>query len=183
MRDLTEKARKIARRAAELSEKAMVLHAQAFGSNYGQHLAARAHEAAAYEHEKAFWIAREMAAADLAHEHREAIYHHHAHIRALAGAGPHIGKSSHDRHERVTGEPTHVETFQAKAVGHAGDILWQREGPSYIVLMREGDLSTLDKRTEINIRGQYTGDGARHPIGRGRLVAAREGGRWINFRD
>ena len=179
MRDLTEKARKLAARAAELSEAASQKEREAFGSTYGRTVAARAHEAAAAAHEKVFWVAREMGAAELADAHREAIYAHHAKVRGVGSqAEP---ASIQARHERITEPPDHRETFQARAVGRMGDTLWQREGSSFAALMAEADRAPIDKHTEINIRGQYTGDGQRHPIGRGRLVAVREHGRWTNF--
>jgi hypothetical protein len=43
----------------------------------------------------------------------------------------------------------------------------------------EGAIASAPKRGDVEIRGEYTSDGSRWGLGRGRMVARRENGRWL----
>lgn len=46
----------------------------------------------------------------------------------------------------------------------------------------QGAMQYAPATGNVDVRGEYTSDGQHHGLGRGRLVASRENGRWIVFR-
>jgi hypothetical protein len=43
----------------------------------------------------------------------------------------------------------------------------------------QGAIASAPARGDLQVRGEYTSDGSRWGLGRGRLVARRENGRWL----
>lgn len=70
-----------------------------------------------------------------------------------------------------------AEVFVAKAIGIHGTIIGEWRSTS-----RDGAMSAADRDRrpswEIVVRGEYTSDGTRHDVGRGRVVAVKSSGEW-----
>lgn len=73
-----------------------------------------------------------------------------------------------------------TEKFTAVAVGHRGNVLGRHEATSVGAAMVHADLA-LPNSAAITIRGETTSDGSYWGVGRGRVVAVREHGKWVRF--
>jgi hypothetical protein len=70
------------------------------------------------------------------------------------------------------------EKFTASAFGHRGNALGKWTAPSIVGAMTQANESA-PVGVEVTIRGEFTSDGTHHGLGKGRVVAVRENGRWI----
>lgn len=73
-----------------------------------------------------------------------------------------------------------LETFVAKAVGHAGNALGEWQSTSVEGAMAQAD-SAAPKGATVTVRGETTSDGSNWGRGGGRVVAVKESGRWQRY--